>query len=181
MLAFYLSIIEDHENDPIMKQVYDLYQDRMVAYAESILHNYHDAEEAVQNAFIAIAKRINTMEEPQSIVNEAYICTVVRNAALKFHKKNSKHQEVANFDELQNYISESECVAKEYMNNVLYHRLLDYISNMSPTYRDVLMLHYLNQKTPREIADVLDRPLTTVRSQLQRGTKMIKEFFKEDI
>lgn len=178
MLAFYLSLIEDHNHDTIMTRVYELYQDRMIAYAESILHNYHDAENAVQNAFISIAKRINTIENPESVTSEQYVYTVVRNAARKYYKINHKHQDVDAYDDLQNYVSSPDCIFNEYHNNEIYHRVLTCIQQMNPIYRDVLSLYYLHHYTARQIAELLDKPLATVRSQLQRGTKMIKKEFE---
>ena len=181
MLAFYLSLIEDHDHDTIMTRVYERYQERMIAYAESILHNYHDAENAVQDAFISIAKRINTIEDPESVTSEQYVYTVVRNAARRYHKTNHKHQDVDPLDDIQNFVSSPDSVSDEYLNNETYHRVLDCLTKMSPIYRDVLSLHYLHHHSAQQIAKLLGKPLATVRSQLRRGTEMLKKEFEEDI
>ena len=179
MLIFYLSLIEDHDRDQIMIYIYEHYQERMIAYAESILHHYQDAENAVQEAFIGIAKRINTIENPESIKCEQYVYTVVRNAARRYYQSNRKHQNTEYFDDIRADIPNLDTVSCNFEDQETYRSLVALIKKMDPIYRDVLSLYYLYDHSPRQIADLLKRPVATVRSQLQRGTEKIKEVFQK--
>ena len=47
MLAFYLSLIEDHNNDDDFERIYNKYSKMMYKVAKSHTKNHHLAEEAV--------------------------------------------------------------------------------------------------------------------------------------
>ena len=47
------------------------------------------------------------------------------------------------------------------------------IAKMDISYREVLSLFYLNELSPKEIADVLQKPYNTIRSQINRGKKIL--------
>ena len=69
MLIYYLSLIDDPRDDEKFIQIYELYRNSMFNKANSILHNVQDAEDAVQEAFISIAKnRSVTKPEDSSLL-----------------------------------------------------------------------------------------------------------------
>ncbi len=55
-MLVYLQMIDLEENQSKFKRIYDKYRWLMFSIALKILHNREDAEDALQNAFIAIAK-----------------------------------------------------------------------------------------------------------------------------
>lgn len=59
MLAFYMMLIDDEQNKSKFEKLYYEYRDRMMYVALSVLHNNEDAEDAVHNAFIGIAKNMD--------------------------------------------------------------------------------------------------------------------------
>ena len=59
-------------------------------------------------------------------------------------------------------------------------RIINCLMNMTDTYRDVLTLFYLNGMTAKEIAAILGEPLSTVKSKLRRGKKILKQTMSEE-
>ena len=57
-------------------------------------------------------------------------------------------------------------------------QVLEAIYQLKENYRDVLCLHFLNQLTTKEIADVLGRNHNTVKAELRRGKKQLFELMK---
>jgi RNA polymerase sigma-70 factor (ECF subfamily) len=53
-------------------------------------------------------------------------------------------------------------------------RLEQLLTALPETQRAALLLRYQEDLTPEEIAVVLDAPLATVKSQLQRGLKLLR-------
>jgi RNA polymerase sigma-70 factor (ECF subfamily) len=49
------------------------------------------------------------------------------------------------------------------------------IADLSPEHRAVIVLRYVLEYTPGEIADLLDLPRGTVNSRLRRGLDRLKE------
>lgn len=59
MIALYLSLIDTEENKIKFEDIYTKYINQMIAYSISILHNHHDAEDAVQDALLSISKMMD--------------------------------------------------------------------------------------------------------------------------
>ena len=51
---------------------------------------------------------------------------------------------------------------------------------MPSTYRDVLVLHYLHGFSAAKISVILQRNVLTVKKQLFRGNKLLREAIKGD-
>lgn len=61
-----------------------------------------------------------------------------------------------------------------------YELLLRSIRQMDAPYREVLMLVYVQEQTPKAAADVLGRPYETLRKQLQRGKRLLIELCRKE-
>lgn len=49
------------------------------------------------------------------------------------------------------------------------------LSELSPLYREVVYLYYYEDMTLQEIANLLDKPIDTVKSQHRRGMKLLRD------
>ena len=59
-----------------------------------------------------------------------------------------------------------------------YSELWDVVQNLKEEYRLVVVMFYYNDLSIRDIADVLDIPVGTVKSRLNRGREQLKEVLK---
>ncbi len=57
--------------------------------------------------------------------------------------------------------------------------ICDLVQELKEPYHKVAVLFFLKQKTPEEIAALLDRPEKTVRTQLYRAKRMLKQQLEE--
>ena len=57
--------------------------------------------------------------------------------------------------------------------------LRDAVKNLPEKYRAVIYLYYYEEYSTKEIAEILRRRETTVRTQLQRGREQLKEILEE--
>ena len=57
------------------------------------------------------------------------------------------------------------------------YRLKEYISRLSPTLREVVLLSLVEEMTDREIALVLGIPIGTVKSRKNRGLLKFKQYY----
>jgi RNA polymerase sigma-70 factor (ECF subfamily) len=53
------------------------------------------------------------------------------------------------------------------------------VMELKPEFREVLLLRYLHSRSYREIAAVLDVPVTTVQVRLHRARKELAEKWRE--
>lgn len=84
MLAIYLSLIDDEDDREKFEILYYTYRKRMAYVANSVLHNEHDAEDAVHDTFIKLANNMKSIGDPDSDQTLSYVLKAVKNTAINF-------------------------------------------------------------------------------------------------
>ena len=180
MLTFYLSLIEDHNYDDDFEQIYYKYREMMFKVAKSHTHNYHLAEEAVQNVFIGVARNIDKIKNLDEKHLEIYLCKASKNSAFSvMRKENQVINNTVAFDNLNEELKYNEILSEKIFQNELLKMILEYIRSMEPEYSDILTYYFLFNLTLKECSIALQIPLSTVKTRFYKGQKMIQEKFKE--
>lgn len=139
----------------------DKYKDDFYIMALAILKNEADAEDAVSNA---IVKAYEHREQISALHKfKQWMLTITKNEALKLKKKRLylPGEEVV------------EALSKPVMAH--YDELWDILQNMKEEYSLVVTMFYYNGLSLRDISEILDIPVGTVKSRLSRGRKEMKE------
>lgn len=179
MLMFCAAMIEDPGNRETFERICSNYRNRMFYIAKGILNNDSDAEDAVQDALFAIAKQIDSLPLGCPSSTKAYVFTAARNSALNILDKHSRQREAAldiNDYELttDDRLFERICASQD------YGMLMSALKQLPLKYREILMMHYVNEMKMKEIAEVLGRKLPTVHQQITRGKKLLIELCKKE-
>ena len=93
MLSLYLNEIKENSDKEKFVDIYQTYEQKMYSVAYSILHHKENSEDAVHDAFEAIIKKLDVIEDVHSLDAWTYIFVVVKNKAIKIYNKNKKRQE----------------------------------------------------------------------------------------
>ena len=144
----FCELIKEHE-----KQLY------AIAYA--ILRNEADTEDAVCNA---IQKGYEKLEQLRSTHKfKAWMAAITRNEALQIKRKRI---DLPGDDKLGAMLDVS----------VDHHdELWDIVQSLQEEYRLVIVLYYYNDLSISEISKVLEIPVGTVKSRMNRGRKLLRE------
>ena len=149
------------------------YQKQMYFVALNILHNHHDAEDAVQTALMRISRQAKALPQNEQALR-AYVLTSAKHAALNLLPKQCKDAD------LDNVVAVSaDDLFERIVASQKYDRLLTAIKSLPPTYRSVLMLRYVQQLDTKEIAKLLDRPRGTVQKQISRAKALLVQIYQE--
>lgn len=173
MLAFYMSFIDDESDKPKFEIVYYKYRAKMLLMAESVLHNRHDAEDAVHDTFIKIARNMKSIDDPESDQTLSYVLKATKNTSINFYNKAKSTENVIYIENYDN-IPDKEFLEKLEMKEN-YSEVVDVILKLDDKYKDVLFYHFVRGMTSGEIADILGRKKTTVKQQLVRGRRILLE------
>lgn len=169
MLTFYLSRVRtDYQSEKFIR-LYNKYRDKMMSAAFMILKNHHDAEEAVQNALFAIANNVETIPDPDTKHCENYAVKAAKNHALNIAKKRMLATPLIEIH------ADKVDVASEIVDRDECRRVVEVICRMKPHYRDVLSAKFLYGLSAKEISELYGVPIHTVKSRINRGTKMLRE------
>ena len=178
MIAFILQMEENGERDKL-EELYLLYSKELYYVAYRILHNYHDAQDVMQNAFVKISKHLDKIEEIKCKKTRAYLVIIVRNLCYDKYREKKKvvpmdiieqnEKEVANDISLDDYVLNLER-GKEMANA---------LGKIHPRYADILTLKYYYEYTNQEISELLDLTSDNVSVKLHRAKAALKKLLSE--
>lgn len=133
---------------------------QLYAIAYAILKNEADTEDAVCSAIQKAYEKLEQLKSPKKF--KAWMATITRNEALQLRRK---RVELPGDAMLETMIEPSIDV---------YDELWDVVQKLPEEYRMVILLYYYNELSIREIAQILEIPLGTVKSRMSRGRAMLK-------
>lgn len=179
MLAFYLALIEEEDDRISFEQIYHDYHLQMLHVAKRYLTSHEDAEDAVQEALIRIAKKIKLIPTGPADKRKAYVITIVKNVALRLKEKGEREADY--FELTKQQLVSSGDPFDELCKKEDFDKLLSAFHQIPLQYREVLMLRYVFDIPPREIAFVLERKETTIRQYIVRGKKMVTDCYMKEV
>lgn len=156
-----------------LEAIVQAYQKQMYFVALNILHNHHDAEDAVQTALLRISRLEKALPQNEQALR-AYVLTATKHAALNLIPKQFKD---ADLDKVVAVSTED--IFESIVASQEYDRLLTAIKSLPPTYRGVLMLRYIQQLDTKQIAKLLDRPRSTVQKQITRAKALLVQIYQK--
>ncbi len=169
MISLYLNIIDNEQDKDKFEQLYLTYKQDMYAVAYHILHNQFDAEDAVHDAFIRIAKNIEKILKIKCPETHAFTVIIVRNTAINIYNKNKKSSEnTCNLDDCHGLSIQDE-VIKE----MDYENLIDSIKFLPDSLRDALYIRCVIGYSTKNTADLLGITIDATHKRIQRAKKIL--------
>ena len=149
-------------------QLLDSYGNAVLRLAYSYMHNMADAEDILQEALIKYlqAKPVFTTREHQ----KAWLLRVAANLC-KNRLDYNRLRQADDIDEL------ADTLASENRSDLTF--VWQAVKSLPASYRDAIHLYYYEGYSASEIADILDRNESSIRSDLHRGRARLKELLKE--
>ncbi len=161
-----------------LRQLYGKYKNRMYITACKVLSDPQRAEDAVHDAFIAISKNLDKIQDIDSVKTGAYMVKAARSRALNILRMGLPEKETA-LDEAQAKADES--LLDEICRKESYNEIVNAILSLEERYRDVLTLYYLNDLSLSEIAELQGVKENTVKQQLYRGRRKLIDTIKKEV
>lgn len=179
MLMFYMSLIDNDDDRAKFEILYNAYRKRMVSTAFSVLKNKEDAEDAVHETFIKIARNMKSIDDPKSDRTLSYVIKATKNNAINLLNKNKKRNEHIKLEDVEN-ISDGQFLEKLHIQEN-YEEVVKAIRSLNDTYRDVLFYYFVKGMKAKDIADLLGRSNSAVQQQIIRGKKKLLEILDNDL
>ena len=144
----------------------DKYGNMILRVAYSYLHNMEDAEDILQDTLIQFLRNDPTFANDSH--EKAWLITVASNLS----KNKILYLKRRQADELS-----EELVADKDNEDLSY--VWEAVKQLTEKYREVVHLFYQEGYSTKEIAEILNRNESTVRSDLKRGRDRLKNILKE--
>lgn len=159
------------EKQSIVKNKYaedilDNYGNNILRLSYSYLHNMSDAEDVLQDTMIKLLKANPKFESPEH--EKAWLLRVCVNLS----KNRIKYNKIRKTDEL------NESLIYEDKKDLSF--IWSAIKSLPPKYSEVLHLFHYEGYSTVQIAQILNKNESTVRSSLSRGRSKLKDILKEE-
>jgi len=137
-----------------------------------IVGDADDVDDVLQDICVRVIGKIETVREPERF--RPWLAVLARRQALRCRRQKTqrpvlRHEELA---ELQ-----SDPTAQRLLENIeqeeQYRQIVDAIGSLPEKYREVFVLAHIDDLMYRQIAEILDIPVTTVQIRLVRARRMI--------
>lgn len=179
MLFFYLSLIDDYEDQQKFERVYYQYKDLMHYAANKILNNKQNAEDAVQTAFIKIAQNISKIDEKNCHKTMTFVVIITERVAKTIYRKLQKDNCLP-FDELSYDISDGIDLATDVADDLFMAEILEKIAALPNIYSEVLTLKFVHGLSGKQISEVAGISHSAVRKRIERGLNMLNIEIERD-
>lgn len=153
---------------PNEKEIYEGYFEKVYKTTYYILKNEELAKDATHDTFIKVFKNLGKIKQ-QSKIN-AWITTIATRTAIDIYNKNKRKLTYEFIEE--NHVSDSD--EFDYTKD----ELENYLDNIPPEQKQVLILKYMEDLTEKEIAKRLSMKLGTVKSKIFRAKQKLYKQYK---
>lgn len=170
MLVF-LSILETDAERQLFMELYNQYGNAMLRVAQRyFIGEPAMAEDAVQNAWLRVVEKFSRLQEIPCKKRGAYLVVVARNEAISLLRK--RHQEIPFDDDVMG--------EKFAFENDSTKDIIETILEMPETYRAVLEMRFIEDRSTKEIATALGLKETTVDVRIHRGRALLIKKLREE-
>jgi RNA polymerase sigma-70 factor (ECF subfamily) len=155
------------------------YEDMVFNFVRQYSGNSEDAEDITQDSFFKAWKYIKRFKKGRSF--KPWLYTIARNTALDHIKKKRafSFSELDNTDNDTNFtdtLSDSEPLPDEIFRRAQSaEAIANILETLHPDHRTTLIMHYREEMTFDEIAEIMNKPMNTVKSWHHRALSKLRE------
>jgi RNA polymerase sigma-70 factor, ECF subfamily len=150
-----------------LERVYDRYGNSLISYARALLGSAEDAEDAVQEVFVRLAKRADRIDSIREL--RKYLLRSTRNAAYELLRGRMRRERLEEgiVQSLSEYSTET--AAPEVA------AILQGFDQLPPDQREVLALKVFQGLTFREIGEVIGKSQNTAASRYRYAIERLRQ------
>ena len=161
-------------------ELVELYQEKLYHMAYRMLNNKQEAEDVVQETFLRVYNNLYRYDENQKF--STWIYRIATNLCIDLLRKRklvySLDAESSDYEGLDGYsmipsdhrTPESELLISETQS--IIHKAIE---QLPPKYKSVMVLRYIHELSLQEVGDILDMPVTTIKTRVHRGREYLRK------
>jgi RNA polymerase sigma-70 factor (ECF subfamily) len=153
------------------------YEEKLTRYILRISGgSKEDAEDTLQDVFISAYKNLNDFD--QDLKFSSWIYRIAHNKVISHFRKITARPKTVTYEgdsQLLNILASSEDLAKELERKYTGEEVRSILGELDEKYKEVLVLKFLEEKDYKEISDILEKPMGTVATLINRAKKQFKE------
>ena len=174
-------------DDAAFEEMVRRYHARVYSLSYGVLRNAEDAEEATQDAFWTLYRKIGTFDESKKFFSWFY--RVALNAAYSRARRRPSLPTVAIEDRMPRFAQDghfaadvpdwSVAIEDEAASRELAARAGEFIAELPPAYRDVIWMYDVEEIPSADIAETLEISIPAFKSRLHRARLYVRQRLSE--
>lgn len=166
-----MMLIDESEDRELFKQLYHKYHNLMFIIANDILKNEYDAEDAVADTFLEIAKNFSKISaECRNF--KAYYTLSVRNKAISIYNKKNQIK-TTSLEGAANVSIDS------FLENYGDNDIKEKIALLDPKYKYTFYMYYFEERNVKEIAKIMKISESCVYKYINKGKQQLIELMSD--
>jgi RNA polymerase sigma-70 factor (ECF subfamily) len=154
------------------------YEEKLARYARRFLLEHFDAQDIIQEVFLKAYVNLQSFDPARRF--SPWIYRIAHNEFINALKKKSR-EAISLFDPDTIFptLIAREQAEDPYLRKETKAMIEKGLAELSPKYREPVILYYFEEMDYREIADVLHIPVATVGVRLKRARDMLRKTLNE--
>jgi len=153
-----------------LERLYNLTSGAVYAYALSVTKNIDDAKDILHDTYIKVYESAHNYESHNKPM--AWIFTIAKNLCYTKFRQQAHFADVTDEDLEKQFASEN-------INSDDKLTVMQMLSYLNDDERQIVVMHAMSGLKHKDIAKVLNIPLSTTLSKYNRAIKKLQKIFKE--
>ena len=158
-------------------EIVHAYKDKITNFLWQLTGDYQKAAELAQETFLRVYFKANKYKPIAPL--SSWIYTIASNLA-KTEMKKERRMPTVSFDDVQNSLSEKNDLSNNPRNTELKKNLKRALNNLHARYRVPVILKDIEGFSQDEIAEILNKPVGTIKARISRGRNHLKKELEKD-
>ncbi len=157
------------------------YEPKLMRYIRRISGvTQEDAEDLLQEIFLKVYRNLRDFDP--NLKFSSWIYRIAHNQVISGWRKTKSRPQVIKFeadDDFLKFVSTEEDLAGDVEKRFTGEEVRNIVNQLDEKYREVLVLKFLEGKDYQEISDILQKPLGTVATLINRAKKQFRKVSRE--
>ncbi|HBB36576.1 MAG: ECF subfamily RNA polymerase sigma factor, RNA polymerase sigma-70 factor, ECF subfamily [Candidatus Moranbacteria bacterium GW2011_GWC1_45_18] len=157
------------------------YEPKLMRYVRRIsAATQEDAEDLLQEIFVKVYRNLNDFDPDLKF--SSWIYRIAHNQVISHWRKTKVRPQVLKFEadeDFLKFIATDENLARDTERKFSGEEVRKMLENLDKKYKEVLVLKFLEGKDYKEISDILEKPLGTVATLINRAKKQFAKIVEE--
>lgn len=171
------ALIERPEQLSLFEELYNTYSQGMFYDARNFTHDIHKAEDMVSEAFLRVAKNIDTISKVPSENMRKYLHILIRNICIDERRKSNYSEEM--YEKFSD-VAGTHSTENMAIGTVAIREIADIILRMPEKYKDMLLLVYYYDHTVEEASIAMGISANAAYQRLSRAKKLLKDILTKE-
>ncbi len=172
-------VIESLKDPEVFGKLIERYEKKLMRYIQRIsAYRTDEAEEILQEIFIKAWKNLNDFDTSLSF--SSWIYRITHNETIsQFRKTKSRGENklIPLEDQVFQLMAEEMDFGEEIDQQQRNQKVSKTIKTLPDAYQEVLILKYFEDKSYEDISDILQKPMGTIATLLNRAKKAFKQSY----